>query len=767
MKIKEFQITLYGPLQSTDRILLDNFNLLWGKNEEGKTLIIDALIKLLIGSDTKIFENIDRVEEEPFGYVVIEDHNSKEIKIPEKGYRRNLIHLTGLTPSEFRNIFIIRNSDLSIIRESEFYINVTDKLTGLKTEDISKIKNKLLEIGNLTPTGDFKDDIKSGKLKTRLNEAKRLKEKIIRLENEIKKEKLDKLEEELVKSKEEMENINKQIEILEKARKKEKFEIGKKALNDLKEALKKFEHLKIYNEKDWQLWRDCEKRIEECISQKEKILNELKEEKIRLRELEETLNEIERNFKILEEKKKKIDEEIRPELKIYQSKNEEIAQQKTKDKFFTYVGIITTFLLSLSLIGIFFVSSPLFYTLTILFLIITIISGFLKFQFIRNKAQLAQIFEKIKFLLSELKIEDINLFEEEYKKKYEELKQKQKEKEKVNEKINELTHKIILEIESKIKEAERFIEEIKKKSKKESLKEYEETLQLKQDLEKVIEKNQAILKSYFGEKNEKLEEKIAYWKKEIEKFEEYVDKALNVKYDETVEVNLKNRKEKLKEKIDNLTIKMKNLYEKMKEIEREANKVLQLDEFLYCNTLVELKEIEKKLQKFIEEIENKQIMILEVKKIFEEIEREEVKKVSELFGKESPVSHYFTEITDRRYEEVIFDQEERKIKVKLKNGKFLDPEKLSSGTYDQLYFSIRLALGEKLLKGKKGFFILDDPFIKYDPYRLKRQIEMLRKLSELGWQIIYFSAKGEIKDILDEEIKIGAIKYIELQQMLD
>jgi uncharacterized protein YhaN len=103
-----------------------------------------------------------------------------------------------------------------------------------------------------------------------------------------------------------------------------------------------------------------------------------------------------------------------------------------------------------------------------------------------------------------------------------------------------------------------------------------------------------------------------------------------------------------------------------------------------------------------------------------------------------------------------------KIKVKRKDGAILEAEKLSGGTYDQLYFSIRLALGEKLLKGKKGFFIMDDPFIKADPSRLKRQIDTLKKISESGWQVMYFSAKGEIKETLKAEMSRGIINCVEL-----
>jgi uncharacterized protein YhaN len=58
---------------------------------------------------------------------------------------------------------------------------------------------------------------------------------------------------------------------------------------------------------------------------------------------------------------------------------------------------------------------------------------------------------------------------------------------------------------------------------------------------------------------------------------------------------------------------------------------------------------------------------------------------------------------------------------------------------------------------------MDDPFVKADPNRLQRQIEMLKKISELGWQVMYFSAKGEIRDVLEEDIKKGAINNVEIQ----
>ena len=151
MKIKEFLTIRYGPLKNKAPFQLSDFNLFWGKNEDGKTLTIDALVKLLLGRNVRDFEHIDRVEENPEGYVIIENDEGKEIKLPEKG---DLAKVANLAPSECRNIFIIRNSDLSIgqntAQESEFYTNVTDRLTGLRTEEICSIGKELQQLGKLT-----------------------------------------------------------------------------------------------------------------------------------------------------------------------------------------------------------------------------------------------------------------------------------------------------------------------------------------------------------------------------------------------------------------------------------------------------------------------------------------------------------------------------------------------------------------------------------------------------------------------------------------
>ncbi|MEJ2067623.1 MAG: hypothetical protein P8Y09_06695 [Deltaproteobacteria bacterium] len=58
---------------------------------------------------------------------------------------------------------------------------------------------------------------------------------------------------------------------------------------------------------------------------------------------------------------------------------------------------------------------------------------------------------------------------------------------------------------------------------------------------------------------------------------------------------------------------------------------------------------------------------------------------------------------------------------------------------------------------------MDDPFVKADPSRLQKQIEVLQRIAQLGWQVLYFSAKAEMRDALKTPIKRGAVSYLEIQ----
>jgi len=358
-------------------------------------------------------------------------------------------------------------------------------------------------------------------------------------------------------------------------------------------------------------------------------------------------------------------------------------------------------------------------------------------------------------------------FKEEHFKKSKELEIIRIEKESLGNKIKGFKEDRIPKKEIMIKRATDEIDNVRRKSGEDSLEEYITKLKSKQDCEKLIGEQRSILNSLFGQRSTTVEENILHWDEEVVGLEKYKDKATALKYDENRISELKEEEKALHENTEKLTENMGIIREEMAGVERKTNEILPLaEEHLYCQTSVDLKAVKEKLQAFLDEKEGDKDNALEVIRIFEKMEMEEKEKVSELFGQESSISKYFNGITDGFYEEVLFNQDREKIEVTRKDEVILEAEKLSGGAYDQLYLSIRLALGEKLLKGNKAFFILDDPFVKADIERLHRQVETLKNISKLGWQVLYFSAKDEIKDAMKDDMDSGAVKYIEVQSIL-
>ncbi|MEE8179545.1 MAG: hypothetical protein V3T89_00285, partial [bacterium] len=228
--------------------------------------------------------------------------------------------------------------------------------------------------------------------------------KIETLNRVIKEEGFDEVEEESVRWGERKDGVIQKIENLEDVRRRKKYEKGKEALDKLKEVLEETEASEIYNKEDEQLWRDCEKDIQTYDKGKEALLTDLKEDEEVLKETSKKLREKERDFQVSEERKKKLDDEVKPELRIYEIKSQDLTLQEGKSKFFTSIGIISAILLGISLLGVITRPSLLLYILALLFSISTVVSWIFKFQFVKDKASLAGALERIKLTLSELEL---------------------------------------------------------------------------------------------------------------------------------------------------------------------------------------------------------------------------------------------------------------------------------------------------------------------------------------------------------------------------
>ena len=96
-------------------------------------------------------------------------------------------------------------------------------------------------------------------------------------------------------------------------------------------------------------------------------------------------------------------------------------------------------------------------------------------------------------------------------------------------------------------------------------------------------------------------------------------------------------------------------------------------------------------------------------------------------------------LTDDRYQEIRVDERLR-ASTGIGDGRMLDEQRLSSGTRDQLYLALRLAVCDTLEQTKAVPLILDDPFITSDDARTAQGVELLRRLGRRR-QIILLSCR--------------------------
>lgn len=765
MRIKEFDIHRYGPLAETGKVDLNVFNLFWGENEEGKTFTIEALIKLLLGKTRKLIADIDRVKEEPEGFIVIENGTGEESKIPEHGRISDIVNLSG---EECANLFIIRNSDLSIAKESEFYGNVTERLTGLRSSQIHKIKKNLRDIAYLTDTLQIINTRESQYLNNRLKKGEQLIEKCQKLLKKAQANAFDKSEQKLVDRKRDLILINQAVQNHEKARVREKYERGQKNLQNLIDIRSKIKSLKNFSDKELTYWVQTEQVIKEEQDQVDQFKKRLA---IFERDMDETENLLvsgKNELQVLKNKQTRIDETLKPVLRDHGALAQKIAVSKVSKRPFQILISFVSIVLVLLFVGIILKPSIDLYLLSGIFVsAFIILSTIYYFKLIRPFKKLENLRQEILFHagefgftgngVPELQLQ-VQRFEDTLLRQEQKVNSFENHFNVLRSKSLELRQEHLTRSEKRLQKAQYALHELKTRFGLTNIEEFQHKLHERKKQERILAESISVLKNLFGVASESFSEQVKIWQDQILELEEFKDAALDVVFDERYLERKKLLHDKLENEINEIQKQLEQYHESLSEIEREAREVLLREENPYpCQNLNDLEIIISKLEEFRQKISDKQNMAKEALNVFSDIETEEIKKVGALFGKDKPVSQYFREITNSLYKEVKYDPNESLIQVKRQDGKMLHAKWLSGGAYDQLYFAIRLALGKELLQGQTGFFILDDPFIKADTGRLKRMMEILVEISRQGWQIIYFSAKDEILDVLK--------KYVDSQEI--
>ena len=235
----------------------------------------------------------------------------------------------------------------------------------------------------------------------------------------------------------------------------------------------------------------------------------------------------------------------------------------------------------------------------------------------------------------------------------------------------------------------------------------------------------------------------------LEKEKEVIEEEIK-----TEENELKAEKEHIKNKYNIELYDIENSKNDLEQITNEIN-----EEKIKLNTLeIEEKGISSQLEELItlqEEHENLSEQLIEIEQKNYEINlaKEFLEKAYEKM--KINITPKFTEnlsqtiknITNDKYSKVNINDENGLI-IEMQNGEYVSAEKLSIGTIDQLYLSLRMSMVEEISKEKMPI-ILDEAFAYYDDERLENILKYLIERFN-NHQLIIFTCTNREKEILNK-----------------
>ena len=249
---------------------------------------------------------------------------------------------------------------------------------------------------------------------------------------------------------------------------------------------------------------------------------------------------------------------------------------------------------------------------------------------------------------------------------------------------------------------------------------------------KIIEKNNNELKIEINELKNNLN---LITNSEIEKIKNnYLNKIKNNEILKINNFNAVNEEiEKIQKELNTIKIKLHELDFDKENVEPKVDNLMKIEEKIVNNNekIVNLKRLEKSM--------NLAKTLLE--KAYEKMKNTVTPKFTENLSKN------MREITNGKYDNVMV-QDDYGLVVELENGNYVQANRLSIGTIDQLYLSLRLSMTEDLSKENMPI-ILDEAFAYYDTQRLEKILKYLINIYP-DRQILIFTCTEREKNILNQ-----------------
>ena len=278
-----------------------------------------------------------------------------------------------------------------------------------------------------------------------------------------------------------------------------------------------------------------------------------------------------------------------------------------------------------------------------------------------------------------------------------------------------------------------------------------------------------ILMLFFGGNRKRMKRKVRTAKEHFQEMQQIMEQNMFGRGNEAMLRQLQQELNMLREQYEKIQIPLQPYLDKygedvsldMDEVDEEALEILREKEAKILKSLerlhvqkeafeqrdMELENIETEmtdLQIEVRESQEKVDIIQECMQIILELSEEIHSDFGPSLNRE--VSKLMWELTDGKYSRVVVDNE-LGLKVDTGTG-FVSADQLSTGTKEQMYLALRLAMVNLLYPDKNMPILFDDSFVYYDNQRLAR---VLFWLSRQGYkQILIFTCQKREMEILHQ-----------------
>lgn len=258
----------------------------------------------------------------------------------------------------------------------------------------------------------------------------------------------------------------------------------------------------------------------------------------------------------------------------------------------------------------------------------------------------------------------------------------------------------------------------------------------------ILKENKEVKASESKEKEQKLNEEIrrendALIKKYNSKLDYgFIEDTLNQNYDEIIK-----EIDKKEKRLNTVKFKLQSMEKASNEIEQKLDNLSRIEE--------ELDDLEQEKEELLSLNNSYNI----AKNCLESAYNQVKENISPKFTKN--LCKIISQISDDRYKNVVVSDNEG-LKVEVENGNYVPVSRLSVGTIDQMYLSLRLSALEEISKEKMPI-ILDEAFAYFDDERLKNILKYLNDNYKNNQIIILTCSKREMKLLKDLKISYNEV----------